>query len=141
MSNTFWGKLSRNDKQKLIYTYIALPLITMAQLGGEFTSNMYQQTRQVITPPCGAIFTLVMTSYLPLILPPIAIRFGYFKRPLSYGLELFVSMWVSTFVHFILVFILTGVSVGTQGLLGIIAVYCVLSYKTSGYNEIPKQQR
>lgn len=59
MSNTFWGKLSRNDKQKLIYTYIALPLITMAQLGGEFTSNMYQQTRQVITPPCGAIFTLV----------------------------------------------------------------------------------
>lgn len=69
-----------------------------------------------------------MTSYLPLILPPIAIRFGYFKRPLSYGLELFVSMWVSTFVHFILVFILTGVSVETQGLLGIVVPY-VLPYR------------
>ena len=141
MSNTFWSNLNKYDKRKLIYAYIVSPLLIMAFLGGNFKSDAYRQTGQVITPPCGAIFALAMTSYIPTILPPIVIRFWYFKRPLSYGLELFISMWVSIIFSLLALFLMTGIPAGTLGLLGSLTVYCVLSYGSIGHNDILKQKR
>ena len=141
METNFWSKLNKYDKRKLIYAYIVSPLIIMASLGGNFTSEIYGKTGQVINPPCGAIFGLVMMTYIPTILPAMVIRFGYFKRPLSYGLEMFISMWVSITVSLLLMPFVIGVSLGTHGLLGDLSIYCALSYGANGHNDIPKQKR
>lgn len=141
MNTSFWSNLNKYDKRKLIYAYIISPLIIMGSLGSNLTSGAYSKTGQVIIPPCGAVFGLAMMAYLPAILPAIAIRFGYFKRALSYGLELFVSMWVSIIMSLLLLSFMLRVPAVTQGFLGTLTVYCVLSYCSIGYNNIPKQTR
>ncbi len=141
MNTNFWNKLNKYDKHKLIYAYIASPLIIIGSLGGNLASNVYRNSGQVINPPFETVFSLAIKIYLPAILPAIAIRFGHFKRALNYGLELFVSMWVSIIMSLLLLSFMLRVPAVTQGFLGTLTVYCVLSYCSIGYNNIPKQTR
>ena len=141
MNNDIEAKRKKADKWKLRYAYIIAPLLIMMSIGGNIASEAYRQTRQIITLPHGAIFELAMKTYLPTILPPIAIRFGYFTRGLNYGLELYISMCISVVASLLLAFLMMGISGGTLGLLGTLSVYCVMSYGASGYNDIPRTQR
>ena len=142
MNTSFWSTLNKYDKLKIAYAYIFSPLFIMASLGGSIQSDLYAKygDKALGQVPCGAVFGLAMISYVPTILPSTLVRFAYFKRELNYGLEMYASMWIATVLSLILAFLMVGASVGTIGLLGTFAVYCVLSYKATGFNEIRSEE-
>lgn len=137
------AKRKKHDKWKLRYAYIIFPLLITAQLAGQMQSELYRKygDKAIGEVQCGYIFMLVVIDYLPIILPSTVIRFGYFKRALNYSLELFISMWSAITISLSLFPFLIGQSIGTLGLLGTPAVYCVLSYKATGYNDMLRKTR
>lgn len=146
-----WDKLQKKDKIKLIYAYIVSPLMIMGNIGGRIITELYSMygrnaTQDILSN--GALskinltaFMLGLLGYLPIAIPPTIMRFIAIRHKLKYGIEIYSYMLLSFFFARILVFMLTGTIDPTLGFLDSLVIYCILSFRTTEYREIPHSYR
>lgn len=146
-----WDKLQKKDKIKLIYAYIVSPLMIMGNIGGRIITELYSMygrnaTQDILSN--GALskinltaFMLGLLGYLPIAIPPTIMRFIAIRHKLKYGIEIYCYMLLSFFFARILVFMLTGTIDPTLGFLDSLVIYCILSFRTTEYREIPHSYR
>lgn len=82
-----------------------------------------------------------MIGCLLAILPAAVIRFFYFRRGLNYGVEIYTHMIVSIVATLLIMFVFMNIVLATFGIMETIAVYCILSFRTSGVNSISRKHR
>ncbi len=138
-----WSSLRKIDKAKLIYAYVVTPLFLFMFISGNISSELYHihGSKTALNTPFWLVLRLVILGYLPLILPPTVIRFIIPRRELRYGIEIYCYMLLSMFLTRVLSVIMMGKLISTLGLLDTLVLYCILSYKTTDYSEIPRLYR
>ena len=139
MTSIYRWCVEREDKIKLIYAYVFSPLFIWGQIPSEL--NRIYGYKATINVPLGIAFRATMIADLPLVLPSSLIRFGYFRRGVNYGFELYVSMLLSTILTLVLFFVFSGVFSSGLGFLDTLVLYCVLTYGSTRPNTIPRTMR
>lgn len=146
-----WDKMQKKDKIKLIYAYIVSPLMIIGNIGGRIITELYSMygrnaTQDILSN--GALskinltaFMLGLLGYLPIAIPPTIMRFIAIRHKLKYGIEIYCYMLLSFFFARVLVFMLTGTIDPTLGFLDSLVIYCILSFRTTEYREIPHSYR
>ena len=84
---------------------------------------------------------LGLLGYLPITIPPTVMRFVAIRHELKYGIEIYCYMLLSFFFARVIVFTLTGTVDPTLGFLDSLIIYCILSFRTTEYREIPSSYR
>lgn len=134
---SIWAEARKNDRIKLIYTYVLAPIGLYFSLSGEICSELYRKYgyEAAMNIPFRTLFILCIIGYLPIALPPILIRFVIIRRRLKYGLEVSIYLVLSLFISLLSYYSLIGNIPVAFGLLDTLAIYCILSYKSSEYSE------
>ena len=132
-----WSKFSRI---KLIYAYVISPIWIFLRIGGNISAEIHHMygspaASATFVYSIRAAFILCMIGYFPLILSPTLVRFAVVRRKLKYGLEISIFLSLSLFMSLLVCYFLTGNIPLTFGLFDTLAVYCILSYKSSEYSE------
>lgn len=128
---SLWREACKNDKIKLIYSYVISFSLTIAETNGLINAEIGTVRGNISLSLINQIGTVL---YLMLILPPTLMRFVIFQRKLRYGLEISFCLAVSLFVSLCLIFLVTGYLLPTFGLFATLSVYCILSYKSTEYS-------
>ena len=146
-----WSNLRTKDKIKLIYAYIVSPIWICGDIGGGIIIELYQKNNKILRDPTmlrevsalanSIAWKLGILTYLPLILPATVIRFIIPRREIKYGIEMYCYMLLSMFLTRVLYVVMMGELIPTLGFLDSLVMYCVLSYKTTEYQEFPRSYR
>lgn len=128
---SLWREARKNDRIKLIYSYVISFSLTVMQTNGLISAEMGTIRNNV---PLSLITKIGIVLYFILILPPTLMRFVFFQRKLRYGLEISFCLAVSLFISLLVVFFAIGYLLPTFGLFATLSVYCILSYKSTEYS-------
>ena len=134
--------ITRKDKIKLVYAYVITPILMCLQIGGQVMSelNGKYDYDAALNAANRTGFVLGLIGYFLLIFPPTVLRFVFFRRELDYGEELYSSAMFSLAVTMLMMYLFTWTAAGA-GLLGSLAVYCVLSYGAKKANMMSRMLR
>ena len=133
--------VSREDKMKLVVSYLIYPVLSLLLLYLRSSFLVY-----FLPPSTGSLLirevllTAIVYLYCFFLLPPSIVRFVVKREGVRYGLEAFLYTASLTVLSLCLSYAIGGVML-FPGILDLIAVHNILTYRTTGVNTTGVNER